>query len=89
MAFDGCLEDGRWPVMIDEPRQGPDENMDLSRLGRVWRGECVDEYAEAAITGTLAIALRALQVETEIADAEARAVDLWRSRDRSRLMAAA
>jgi anthranilate phosphoribosyltransferase len=88
-ARDGRLEEERWPAMIPEPRQAPDEAMDLARLGAVWRGEFEDEYAEAAISGTLAIALRALGVEADVASAEAHARDLWRSRDRSRLPAVA
>src|SRR5271166_2928105 len=88
MAIEGQLEDERWPPMIDEPRQAPDESMDLDRLGALWRGEITDEYGEAAVVGTVAIALRMLDA-TDIADAEARALMLWRERDRNRLAAAA
>ena len=35
--------------MIDEPRQAPDEAMDLSRLSALWRGAIEDEYGEAAV----------------------------------------
>jgi anthranilate phosphoribosyltransferase len=88
-AIEGRLEEERWPPMIDEPRQAPDESMDLTRLGAVWRGEVEDDYAEAAIVGTLAIALKALGAAADVADAEGRAKALWLARDRRRLAAAA
>ena len=89
MSVDGRLEDERWPPMIAEPRQAPDDSMDLARVGALWRGESTDDYGEAAVVGTLAIALRALGEAADPADAEARARALWSGRDRNRLAAAA
>jgi anthranilate phosphoribosyltransferase len=89
MAVDGRLEDERWPPMIDEPRQAPAESMDLSRLPALWRGDVEDEYGEAAVVGTLAIALRTLGVAADAASAEAQARTLWSARERNRLAAAA
>jgi anthranilate phosphoribosyltransferase len=83
MVIDGEALDERWPPMIDEPRQPPDATMDLSRLAALWRGEIEDEYGEAAVVGTLAIALRALGAAGGVAEAEARAQRLWQARDRS------
>ena len=83
MAIDGEALDERWPPMIDEPRQPPDATMDLSRLAALWRGAIEDEYGEAAVVGTLAIALRALGAAASVAEAEARAKALWLQRDRS------
>ena len=83
MVIDGKSLDERWPPMIAEPRQPPDEAMDLSRLAALWRGAIEDEYGEAAVVGTLAIALRALGAGANVAEAEARAKALWLSRDRS------
>ena len=89
MAIDGELLDERWPPTIDEPRQPPDESMDLARLAALWRGDSADEYGEAAVVGTLAIALRALGAAANVAGAEALARTLWQARDRTRLAAAA
>lgn len=89
LTIDGRLEDERWAPMIAEPRQVPDESMDLARLGALWRGEILDEYGEAAVVGTLAIALRAMGEAAGAADAERRARALWGARDRNRLAAAA
>ena len=71
MAIDGAALDERWPPMIDEPRQAPDEiDGPLPPRAPVWRGDIEDEYGEAAVVGTLAIALRTL------GDAD----DAWRRR---------
>lgn len=86
---DGAYSETRWPARLDDPRQEADEGMDLARLGAVWRGEIVDAYADAAIEGTLAIALHALGVAVDVASAEAMADELWRSRDKRRLQTAA
>jgi anthranilate phosphoribosyltransferase len=88
-AVAGELFDERWPPLIAEPRQAADEAMDLARLGAVWRGEASDPYGEAAIQGTLAIALRALGAASDVADAEGRAKAMWLARDKSRLAVAA
>ncbi len=86
---DGAVADENWPPTIADPRQVPDASMDLDRLGAVWRGETADHYAEAAVTGTLAIALRALGEAPDPERAKAQAEVLWRARDRGRLLAAA
>jgi anthranilate phosphoribosyltransferase len=85
---DGVASETRWPSRVD-PRQEPDAAMDLSRLGAVWRGEIADAYADAAVAGTMAIALHALGAAADVAGAEAMADELWRGRDKRRLFAAA
>ena len=89
MAIDGEAVDERWAPMIDNPRQAPDDSMDLSRLAALWRGAVDDAYGEAAVVGTLAIALRTLGVAEDAAGAEAQARALWSARERDRLAAAA
>ena len=86
---DGATAEARWPPLIADPRAGPDETLELDRLAALWRGEAEDDYATAAIVGTLAIALATLGVERDPASAERRAEALWRSRDRARLATAA
>ncbi len=84
----GVAFEERWPPMIEEPRQLPDEAMDLSRLLAVWRNEARDAYAEAAVTGTLALALRTMGLEPNQQAAQARAEQFWAARDPARLLAA-
>ncbi len=87
--LDGAIGEEQWLPTIADPRLGPDESMDLDRLGALWRGDIVDAYAEAAVTGTLAIALRALGEASDAGQAQAKGEALWRARDRGRLLAAA
>jgi anthranilate phosphoribosyltransferase len=62
--------------------------MDVSRLPALWAGETSDEYAEAAITGTVAIALKLLGRADTIDEAQAQAEAMWRDRDRSKPLTA-
>jgi len=82
----GVVEELRWPPLGD-PRQAPDEDLRIERLAEVWRG-AGDDYAEAAVVGTVAIALYAMRIAPDPADAEARARRLWSERDRGRLVIA-
>ncbi len=72
--------------MLD-PRQIPTDFMDLDRLTAVLRGETKDGYGEAAVTGTLAIALKALGFAETIESAEAQAKLMWEGCDRFRAVA--
>ncbi len=78
-----------WPALLDVPHQPADEEMNLTRLERVWRGEEGDAYAEAAVTGTIAVTLRAMGRAGSVAEADEMARDLWASRDRAFLARAA
>ena len=89
MAIDGEGLEERWTPMIAEPRQAPDPEMDLTRLEGLWRGAVEDVYGEAAVVGTLAIALRTLGAAESPADAEAKARALWGARERNRVASAA
>ncbi|MGO8954805.1 MAG: glycosyl transferase family protein [Rhodomicrobium sp.] len=84
----GATAEERWPALLPEPRQ-PADDMDLDRLLALWRGDATDEYGEAAIWGTLAIALKALGRADSQEDAQILAQNLWAERDRTSLDAAA
>ena len=84
----GVAYEETWPPMLSDPRLAPDEQMDLGRLLAVWEGREPDAYAEAAVIGTAAVALRALGVAGDPAEAERMADRFWRARDRARLIAA-
>jgi len=87
--IDGQAGAEDWPALLPEPQQLVDEEMAVERLAAVWKGEEQDAYADAAITGTMALALKLLgRAETTDA-AQTQAETLWRDRDRSRLDPAA
>ena len=76
----GEVLEEEWPALFDS-RHMKDDSMDVTRLAQLWHGEIEDEYGQAAVTGTAAIALRTLGRAGNIADAEALAAQLWKTRD--------
>ena len=78
-----------WPPLIPEPVQPTDTEMNLERLTALWRGEIADNYAEAAVTGTTAIALRLMGRAGDAGEAQAAAEAMWRDRDRAQFPAVA
>ena len=78
---DGVAEEIRLGAM-SEARPRGDEASDIGRLAVVWRGDEEDAYGEAAIVGTLALALLAMGAEDDAPRAENRARALWEARDR-------
>lgn len=78
-----------WPTLVPDPRQAPDTDMDLDRLTAFWRGEIEDAYAEASVTGTMALALKLMDRADDIEDAEAMAEAMWRNRDKTKFPAVA
>ena len=82
------LEVETWPAMLGDGHAPHDEEMDITRLGRVWAGDDQDEYGIGAITGTMAIALRTMgKADTQEA-AQAMADEIWQNRNRARIPAA-
>lgn len=69
-----------WPALFSS-RHMKDDIMDVKRLAQLWRGEIEDEYAQAAVTGTAAVALRTLGRANSIDEAEELAMKLWDTRD--------
>ncbi|HGG05749.1 MAG TPA: glycosyl transferase family protein [Aliiroseovarius sp.] len=76
-----------WPAMLEAGHAAPDQTMDISRLGRVWAGQDDDPYGVAAITGTMAIALKTMGKADDMKAAQTMADDIWAARDTSRIPA--
>lgn len=86
---DGQMSEELWPAMVDESAFYKDENMDLSRLPKIWAGEETDAYGVAAAVGTTAYVLRLMGRAEDPSDAIAQAQAMWDARNTSRLFAAA
>ena len=86
-AVQGKQFEEDWPAMF-ATRHPKDETMDVSRLAAVWKGEAHDEYGEAAVVGTLAIALKAVGEADTVDAAQALAAKLWATRPVAWLKAA-
>jgi anthranilate phosphoribosyltransferase len=85
-----ALLDGRpvreeWPALVEGVREKED-TLELGRLRALWTGAEVDETADAAIAGTIAIVLRYCGRAASVAEAEAKGRDVWLGRDRSRIV---
>ena len=77
----GELSDEEWPALFKRRHVKP-EVLDPKDLARVWRGELSNEFAEAAITGTAAIALKLLNLAESQQEAEKMARHYWLNRPR-------
>jgi len=86
---EGVLGQEIWPTLIADPVQPEDTEMDVQRLAAVWSGAEKDSYAAAAITGTVAIALKLMDraPDKEKCDGLARA--MWEGRDKDHMWLAA
>jgi len=86
-VHEGRLTEEEWPALFSQ-RHVKDEDMDVRRLARVWRGDIEDEYGEAAVIGTAAIALQLMGKADTPAEALSLARSLWEKRARDRTLAA-
>ncbi len=82
-AIDGKTWDEEWPAMFAK-RHVKESSLDENRLGPFWRGEQTDEYAQAAIIGTTAIALRLLNKAQTPETALELATNMWENRNKTR-----
>ena len=85
----GVLNEETWPPLLSAGTAEADPDMNLARLGAVWRGEESSVYADATITGTAAIVLRLMNKAVDPAQALTSAQELWANRNRETISAAA
>jgi len=78
-VIDGQAAEAEWPALFAS-RHLKDETMDVQRLAAVWHGEASDEYGEAAVIGSAAVALWTLGEAATPAAADELARHLWASR---------
>ncbi|WP_369601945.1 glycosyl transferase family protein [Hahella sp. SMD15-11] len=81
---EGSVTERQWPSLFERRHVKP-EDLDVAHLKAVWQGGIADEYGEAAVVSTCALALVTLDPETSEADAVARARTMWQQRNRARL----
>ncbi|MDX5297693.1 MAG: glycosyl transferase family protein [Gammaproteobacteria bacterium] len=81
---DGELSSDEWPALFERRHVKP-ERLDADYMKAIWRGDAADEYAQAAVLSTAALALR----ETGKASCQTSALEqaqrLWEQRNRDRL----
>ena len=77
-------QDTQWsPVLTKRATQ--EELFETSQLKAVWRGQIPSQYGEAAIIGTLAIALHNLGRTDSEASSYELAGDIWFQRNKHRI----
>jgi anthranilate phosphoribosyltransferase len=81
LVLKGKASEGVWPALFAS-RHMKDDAMDVSRLAKLWHGEISDEYGEAAVIGTAAIALRAMGRAGSPDEAQKMAAEMWQTRKR-------
>ncbi|WP_428354238.1 glycosyl transferase family protein [Methyloprofundus sp.] len=79
----GVLSEEIWPPLFSRRHVKP-KTLDSKQLIQQWRGEVNDEFAEASIIGTTAIALKLMAKADLQENAQQMATDYWHSRDKSR-----
>ncbi|MDP2902936.1 MAG: glycosyl transferase, partial [Methylovulum sp.] len=79
----GELSDENWPALFPRRHVKP-EQLDPLQLAQIWRGDYEDEFAQASIIGTTAVALKLLgKVETQ-SHAHELAMVYWLDRDKQK-----
>lgn len=81
---DGELQDELWPALFAR-RHMKAEELQPELLAALWQGQAEDEFAEAAVIGTAAVALSLLGKAASQEQAYSLAQDYWQARDRRRL----
>ena len=81
-VHDGVMETEKWSRILPQMRQAIDEEMDASRLLDIWNNDETDEYATAAITGTMAVVLKLMDNRLDQVAALNKATEIWQQRDK-------
>ena len=79
----GVLYDEHWPALFARRHMKP-ESLDPALLLQLWRGQWHDDYAQASVTSTVAVALKLLGKADSMDAAQALAEQYWQARDRHR-----
>ena len=82
-VHNGELGSERWPRILPEMRHPIDTEMDISRINAIWSGDDEDDYAIAAITGTMAVILTVMGKANDQQSAHSIANQLWQQRDKT------
>jgi anthranilate phosphoribosyltransferase len=69
-----------WETLIKPGSEVKPARLNLNHFRAVWDGEVEDRYAEMAVTGTLALAIRALGIVNGAQEAQRMAMAWWRQR---------
>ncbi|MGZ5056603.1 MAG: glycosyl transferase family protein [Methylobacter sp.] len=77
------LSDENWPALFERRHVKP-ELLEPEQLALIWQGKAEEEFAEASIIGTAAIALKLLGKAETQEQAQQLATDYWLGRDKQK-----
>jgi anthranilate phosphoribosyltransferase len=80
-VHNGELIDENWPALFSHRHVKP-EQLDPQLLAQIWQGSQTDDFAEASIIGTAAIALKLLGKAESQEQAQQLATEYWQSRNK-------
>jgi anthranilate phosphoribosyltransferase len=84
-VHNGVLCDETWPALFAHRHVRP-EGLEPERLALVWQGQSEDEFAEASVIGTAAVALKLLGKADSQEQAQIMAKAFWSKRDKRRFI---
>lgn len=79
----GEMIDETWPALFTHRHVRP-ESLEPERVALLWQGSIQDEFAEASIIGTAAVALKLLGKADSQEQAQRLATDFWLQREKNR-----
>jgi len=82
-VHNGELIDENWPALFTHRHVKP-ELLDPEQLALLWQGKIADDFAEASVIGTAAIALKLLGKANTQQQAHELATTYWTNRDKQR-----
>ena len=80
MVNDGVDGEEEWPALTQDHYNWRGEPHEVARLAALWKGEFDHPCAQAAVTGTAALALKLLGRAETSDDADAMAQQMWAGR---------
>jgi anthranilate phosphoribosyltransferase len=85
----GSIIEESWPPLLNVANLPHEDTGDLDRLRDVWTGHASDTVAETMVTGTAAVALKAMGRAGSQDEAQVLAETFWHERDKGALKGAA
>ena len=82
-VHNGALSDENWPALFSR-RHVKSEQLDPSQLSLIWQGSIEDEFAQASVIGTAAVALKLLGKANTQQEAHQIATNYWLNRDKKK-----
>ena len=82
-VHNGQLSDETWPALFTQ-RHVKAESLEPEQLAMLWQGKMQDEFAEATVIGTAAVALKLLGKAESLESSHQLATEFWHKRNKQR-----